>query len=86
MARLTWLAPLDVLQVIQGWDEGVAQMSLGEKAILKIPAEQGYGASGAGGVIPPDADLQFEVELLGINDTFAPHYQPETGGGGCTLQ
>ena len=54
-------------QVIRGWDEGVAQMSLGEKAILKISSDYGYGARGAGGVIPPDADLNFEVELLKIN-------------------
>jgi FK506-binding protein 1 len=54
--------------VIQGWDEGVPQMSLGEKAILHIPSDLGYGAQGAGGVIPPNADLDFEVELLGIGD------------------
>jgi len=45
----------------------VAQMSLGEKAMLKITSDYGYGARGAGGVIPPNADLNFEVELLGIN-------------------
>ena len=54
-------------QVIKGWDEGVAQMSLGEKAMLRITSDYGYGARGAGGVIPPNADLNFEVELLGIN-------------------
>jgi FK506-binding protein 1 len=54
-------------QVIRGWDEGVAQMSLGEKAILHISSDYGYGARGAGGVIPPNADLNFEVELLEIN-------------------
>ena len=43
------------------------QMSLGEKAMLKITSDYGYGARGAGGVIPPNADLNFEVELLGIN-------------------
>ena len=42
-------------------------MSLGEKAMLKITSDYGYGARGAGGVIPPNADLNFEVELLGIN-------------------
>lgn len=47
--------------MIEGWDEGVAQMSLGEKATLKIPFAKGYGARGAGGVIPPNADLIFEV-------------------------
>ena len=55
-----------------GWDNGVAQMSLGEKAILAIPAAEGYGARGAGRRIPPDADLVFEVELLQINDQRAP--------------
>ena len=54
-------------QVIRGWDEGVAQMSLGEKSILRITSDYGYGARGAGGVIPPNADLNFEVELLAIN-------------------
>ena len=48
--------------------QGVAQMSLGEKALLEITSDYGYGARGAGGVIPPNADLVFEVELLGIND------------------
>merc|ERR1711865_423785 len=54
-------------QVIKGWDEGVIKMSLGEKANLKISADYGYGSQGAGGVIPPNADLNFEVELLKIN-------------------
>ncbi|KAL3816134.1 hypothetical protein ACHAXA_011631 [Cyclostephanos tholiformis] len=54
-------------QVIRGWDEGVLQMSLGEKALLHISSDYGYGSRGAGGVIPPNADLNFEVELLGIN-------------------
>lgn len=54
-------------QVIRGWDEGVIQMSLGEKARLHITSDYGYGASGAGGVIPPNADLNFDVELLKIN-------------------
>ena len=52
--------------VIKGWDEGVMQMSLGEKAVLTITSDFGYGERGAGGVIPPNADLRFEVELLGI--------------------
>jgi FKBP-type peptidyl-prolyl cis-trans isomerase FkpA len=51
-------------QVIRGWDEGVAQLKIGDKARLTIPPELGYGAGGAGGVIPPDATLIFEVELL----------------------
>jgi len=54
-------------QVIEGWDIGVSQMSLGQKAVLKIKPEYGYGAEGAGnGVIPPNAELNFEVELLQI--------------------
>jgi FK506-binding protein 1 len=52
--------------VIRGWDEGVMQMSLGEKAALKITSDYGYGSAGAGDVIPPDADLVFEVELLAV--------------------
>lgn len=58
---------IGVGQVIQGWDEGVIKMSLGEKAVLHIPSDMGYGERGAGGVIPPNADLVFEVELLKIN-------------------
>merc|ERR1712072_1116078 len=58
---------IGVGQVIKGWDEGVIQMSVGQRANLKISADFGYGARGAGGVIPPNADLIFDVELLGIN-------------------
>lgn len=54
-------------QVIRGWDEGVMQMSQGEKAVLTISPEYGYGSQGAGGVIPPNATLAFEVELVKIN-------------------
>jgi len=54
-------------EVIKGWDEGVAQMTIGEQAKLTCSADYGYGAKGFPGVIPPNATLIFDVELLGIN-------------------
>ena len=58
---------LGARQVISGWDQGVAGMKVGGKRTLVIPSELGYGSKGAGGAIPPNATLLFDVELLGVS-------------------
>lgn len=57
--------PLGAGRVIRGWDEAVAMLNVGSRAIVTIPPELGYGAAGAGGVIPPNATLVFDIEVLG---------------------
>jgi FK506-binding protein 1 len=69
-------------QVIKGWDEGVMKMSLGEKAILKISSDYGYGVRGAPGAIPPSANLTFSVELLAIGTNKAPGFND---GSSCLI-
>ena len=59
--------PLGGGRVIKGWDQGVEGMKVGGQRTLTIPSSMGYGARGAGGLIPPNATLVFDVELLGVN-------------------
>ena len=62
-----YVTKIGIGQVIKGWDEGVPQLSLGQKAVLTVMADYGYGARGLPPVIPPNSVLRFEVELLKIN-------------------
>ena len=65
-------APFEFLvgrgQVIKCWDEAVPRLSLGEKGVITCPSELAYGSRGAGGVIPPNADIKFEIELLTVRE------------------
>ena len=77
---------LAVIHLILGFlslCKGVMKMSLGEKALLKISSDYGYGSRGAPGAIPPNADLNFEVELLAIGQNKAPQFRD--GGGSCNV-
>ncbi|UNI22945.1 Peptidylprolyl isomerase [Purpureocillium takamizusanense] len=66
VGRGDFIVKIGVGQVIKGWDEGVTQMKVGEKATLDITADYGYGARGFPGAIPPNSDLIFDVELKNV--------------------
>merc|ERR1719265_1744114 len=61
-------------KVIRAWDQGIISMSLGERCIMHVPSYKGYGDRGAPPAIPPNADLDFDVELFAINDMAAPGF------------
>ncbi|KAF8322746.1 peptidyl-prolyl cis-trans isomerase [Clavulina sp. PMI_390] len=65
--HVPFITRIGVGSVIRGWDEGIPQLSLGQKVILIVPAEYAYGNRGFGRLVPPNATLKFEIELLGIN-------------------
>lgn len=71
VGRMFWYRNKDNIltniEVIKGWDEGVPQMSVGQKAVLTMTSDYGYGSQGFPGRIPPNSDLVFEVELLKVN-------------------
>ena len=73
--------PLGAGRVIKGWDEGVAQLRVGDQAMLIIPSQLGYGARGAGDAIPPGATLIFIVEVVGIKETSPAGSSPATPDG-----
>merc|ERR1719238_215163 len=67
--------PIGRGKVIRGWDQGIITMSLGERARLHLPSYKAYGSSGAPPAIPPNAELDFDVEVLAINDQTAPGFE-----------
>jgi FK506-binding protein 1 len=74
-------------QVIQGWDIAMLeQLTLGERSTFEIDSDKAYGPRGAGGVIPPDADLIFDIELLAVNEHVVSNFiLPGSESGGCVL-
>jgi len=65
--RTPFVTKIGVGAVIRGWDEGIPKLSLGEKAVIMVSSESAYGDRGFGKIIPPNATLKFEIELLKIN-------------------